>query len=469
MKNDRSNYQKILISFIGISLFLVSAISIFPFESTKPTEGYMIGEGGQLYVPNRVVIKFNENSQNFEAVAETARGNRIITKENNILQFLTRRTGIPFNNLRFYSPTGNYIVETSGNPDIEALCRKLRTESAISDASPDYLASISSTSQIPNDPLFIYQYSLVNTGQIYIPDLELKGKSGCDINALEGWGAFEDWKIETGNAGTEVIIAILDTGVAGDHVDIKNNMLSGYNFVDENSNAYDDNGHGTFVASIAAAETNNGFGIAGVCPYAKIMPVKVIRADGYGSYLVIAAGIKYAADHGAKIINLSVGGKNPSFILEDACKYAYEKGCLIVVAAGNYNTTVFFPAAYDDYCLAIAATDASDQWAYYSNPGPQIDVAAPGTYLWGASFNPASPSDLNEYTIESGTSVAAPIVAGAAGLLLMQKPFLTNAQVMDLLRYTAVDVNGDTYKDADQYIGYGRINLSRLLGPYIPR
>jgi thermitase len=196
------------------------------------------------------------------------------------------------------------------------------------------------------------------------------------------------------------------------------------------------------------------------------MPIKVTDGDGYGSYLAISYGMRYAVDNGARVINLSLGGRNSSFILEDACAYCYDNGAVMAASAGNTNTAVGYPAAYDEYCLAVAATDANDERTNWSNYGPQIDVAAPGYFVWGAYYSPDEPDNLNSYTWNSGTSFATPHVSGAAALVMSHKPHLTNTQIMALIKYTADDVNASQHPGIDDYLGYGRINIKTLLGPY---
>ena len=191
-----------------------------------------------------------------------------------------------------------------------------------------------------------------------------------------------------------MIIAVVDTGVALNHEDLVNKVVSGYDFVHDQIDAADDNGHGTLVASIAAADSNNSVGGTGVSWMSKIMPVKSFDSSGSGSYLTIAAGIRFAADHGARIINLSFGGASDSFILRDACHYAFERDCVLVAATGNDSGDVLFPASYDEYCIAVGASDARDLIASWSNYGPQVDVVAPGVYIFGALFSPDEPDNF---------------------------------------------------------------------------
>jgi subtilisin family serine protease len=225
------------------------------------------------------------------------------------------------------------------------------------------------------------------------------------------------------------------------------------------------------VAGIAAAETHNSEGIAGVAWNCKILPVKVLDALGVGDEYDVADGIIWAADNGADVMNLSLGLPIESLVLEDAIKYAYDKDIVIVAAAGNYDPfwgyDVWYPAAYDDYCLAVAATDYDDERADFSNFGPEIDVAAPGariistvpTWYWGPDSFP--------YAWGDGTSMAAPHVAGLAALIKSVKPNLTAAQIMNVIRYSADDVNFVSNLGVDNYIGYGRINTAKALVPTV--
>jgi thermitase len=411
---------------------------------------------GKGYIENRVVVKMRVPPGRVPgcplSTGEIGGAGENLKSTDMLMHKYNRE----FLDIRLHNPTGYHIVETRGIDDIEALCCRLRREPFVEDASPDYIITITGTP--PNDTYFPYQYALHNTGQVYYPAVGTAGTPGSDIKALAGW----DW----GGGGDGVIIAVIDTGVAFEHEDLVNKIVPGYNVVDKDMAPRDDNGHGTFVASIAAAEADNGVGIAGVARNAMIMPIKVVGADGKGSCLHTAEGIYYAVDRGVQVLNISLGTKKPSFILERACQYAYEKGAVIVAAAGNYWSDVFYPAAYDAYCIAVGATDADDKWIYLSNPGPSVDVAAPGKDVVGADFSPYDPGSLNSYMWRTGTSYAAPYVSGAAALLIGSKPFLSNARVITLIKITADDVNASEYPGVDKFVGYGRINLETLLGPY---
>lgn len=356
----------------------------------------------------------------------------------------------------FHSYSGYCICQLQPGCDPEELLRDLKQDPLVSDASLNHLARLAADP--PDDSYFVYQYALYNHGQVYFPGQNLVGEAGSDIKALDGW----NWT--TGSR--DVVIAVIDTGVALYHQDLISKIVPGYNFVDDSFDVLDDNGHGTLVASIAAADSNNSLGVAGVCWEAMIMPVKCFDSTGNGSYLAIASGIRFAADQGAQVINMSFAGEADSFILEDACQYAFSKGCVLVAATGNDADQVLYPARYDEYCLAVGASNASDQLADFSNFGPQVDVVAPGVDIFGALFIPDEPDNFQVYGWGSGTSFAAPHVSGAAALLISYKSDLSNSQVMSLIKYTADDVNDRLSPGVDIYMGFGRINLMTLLAPF---
>ena len=439
-------------------IFLLISIAVFSLVLAADDGGPLQLVPELPYVPDRAVIKISSDAAIPAGNVETT-GAGIGPGKNlkdQPLSMVMAKYKSQVKHLQVHRLQDYYIAETVEGCDIETLCQQLRRESFIVDASPDYYAVITST--FPNDLYFQYQYGLYNTGQVYVPETGLTGSAGSDIKATDGW----DWT--TGS--DSVIIAVIDSGVALDHEDLHSKIVPGYDFVNDDSDPYDDHGHGTFAASIAAAETNNGVGIAGVSWHARIMPVKVMDQEGNGSYLAIATGMRYAVDNGARVLNLSIGGRTPSFILEDACAYCCSRGAVIAAAAGNTGSAVLYPAAYDDYCLAVAASDANDDRPNWSNYGPQIDVAAPGNFVCGANYSRNDPDNLNSYHWKSGTSFATPYVAGAAALVMAYKPFLTNDQIMDLIKYTADDVNASTHPGVDDFFGYGRINLQTLLGPY---
>lgn len=215
------------------------------------------------------------------------------------------------------------------------------------------------------------------------------------------------WDITIGDSG--IIIAIVDTGIQLTHADLSAKLVPGTGFVG-NSNGNDDNGHGTHCAGIASATTNNSLGIAGVGWLCSLQPVKVLNSGGSGSWAAVANGIRWAADNGAKVMNISLGGTSDGGATRTAVEYAWNRGTILAAAAGNNGSSgAFYPAFYDQ-CIAVAATNQSDNRASFSNFGSWVDVAAPGqginsTWLGGG------------YTYLDGTSMASPHVAGLAGLI----------------------------------------------------
>jgi thermitase len=261
------------------------------------------------------------------------------------------------------------------------------------------------------------------------------------------------WDITTGSSG--VIIAVLDTGIDTQHPDLPN-ILPGKNFIDGSNNIYDNgvnSGHGTAVAGTAAAAGNNGIGVSGVSWKNSIMPLVVIDLSAYSPYSVIAAAINYAADHGAKVINMSLAGSSYSSTLQNAVNYAWNKGAVIVAAAANNaSSTPMYPAALDNV-LAVSATDNYDKPASFTNFGNWIDVAAPGVSIRTTMLG-------GGYGNWNGTSFATPQVAGLAALIFSANANLTNAQVVDIIKKNADDLGSAGF---DPYYGSGRINAQRAL------
>jgi len=299
-------------------------------------------------------------------------------------------------------------------------------------------------------------------------------------------GAPLAWSVTVGNTAT--VIAVVDSGVTLSHPDLVDRLwvnageipangldddgngqaddVWGWHFYHwwdgqayapgENNLVIDDLGHGTHVAGIAGATVNNGVGIAGIAGGCRLMAVKVLDQYGVGWYSDIAAGIVYAVDNGARIVNLSLGGSSPSEALQASVDYAHARGVLVVAAAGNDGGAVLYPAACQ-HALAVAATDRDDQHPSFSNHGPEVDVAAPGvdiysTWPW-----------RDGYFTKSGTSMAAPHVAGLAALIWSQHPDYTPDQVQQCITQTALDVGPPGW---DEYAGWGRIDAGRAVVPH---
>ncbi|MEX2462422.1 MAG: S8 family peptidase [Paenibacillaceae bacterium] len=258
---------------------------------------------------------------------------------------------------------------------------------------------------------------------------------------------------DVGKGSENVIVAVVDTGADLNHPDLQGRLQTGYNVVDSQSPPMDDVGHGTHVAGIISALVNNGEGVAGMTWYNPVMPIKVLDETGAGNTYNVAQGIIWAADHGAKVINMSLGNYADANFLHDAIKYAYDKDIVLIAASGNDNTEEpGFPAAYPEV-FAVAAADASKHKASFSNFGTYIDVTAPGV-------NIASTYPHNQYAALSGTSMASPHVTALAALIRSTNPQLKNTEVMEIMRKTAEDL-GTPGKD--KYYGYGQIDVVRAL------
>lgn len=275
----------------------------------------------------------------------------------------------------------------------------------------------------------------------------------------------------------DVIVAVVDTGVSFTHPDLQGIFVDGYDFVDNDSDPTDpsnDVSHGTHVTGTIAALSNNGKGVAGVNwgGYGiKIMPIRVLGADGSGTLDAVANGVRYAADHGAKIINMSLGGGGDSQILREAIQYAYNKGVTIVCAAGNENGPVSYPAKYPE-TIAVSSVRYDLQRAPYSNYGPEVDVAAPGGdtsvdqngdgYADGVLSTIWSKDNGDTYMFLQGTSMAAPHVAGVAALLYASGK-TTPEEIREALKNTAKDLGPageDDYYGAGLIDAYAAINYN---------
>jgi len=335
--------------------------------------------------------------------------------------------------------------------DAQAL-QALRSNPAVLYAEPNYIVKLNLPQEPvlpsfradgpnkPNDPMFEKQYHHVN------------------IKSLDGWA------VEQGNK--DLVLSIVDTGVDFNHPDLKDKMLPGYNTVDDKPGVEDGNGHGTHCAGIAAALTNNGVGVAGVAPNVKILPVQVLSKEGYGSYASVAAGIIWAADHGAKVISMSLGGPQSSPIVSEAVKHALSKDAMLIAAMGNSGAgndgmkpIKSYPAA-EPGVMAIGASDSKDQRARFSQVGDWHSVIAPGVNILATFPTYSSEMPGKDYGAISGTSMATPAVAGLAALLRSKYPQLNQAQVKAHIEATSDDLGKPGF---DIQYGHGRINVARAL------
>ncbi len=320
-------------------------------------------------------------------------------------------------------------------------------------AEPNYRVQISAA-VIPNDPLWGPTVDFPQ-GQYAPPRIR----------------ADRAWTLTNGSPG--VTVAVVDSGIDAGHPEFAGRLLPGYDFIEQDNQPQDACGHGTHVSGIIAANANNAQGIAGMDWQSKLLPVRVLDGDCLGDILGVASGIIWAADRGAKVINLSLGSFSPSALLEDAVFYAYSRGAAVISAAGNVGGLgVLYPAAYDAYVLGVGATDSGDFRYVFSSTGPAVDVVAPGfgilsTTPRGAFWFERAPEFVSRrYGLMTGTSMAAAYAAGAASLLLAHDParFDTPDKLYEALRETAEDL-GPPGED-DQF-GKGILQVDAALD-YIP-
>jgi len=412
---------------------------------------------GQEYVPGEIIVKFIPGTRE-DVIAN------LNSKHGTSVLSTSRFAG--FKRLRI--PRGRTLAQM-----VEVYKRNPNVEYA-------ELNHIAHALWAPNDPLYSYQWHLDN----------------ADYGGINMESA---WDIATGDLS--VIVAVIDTGVAYENYeefvdnpgrgkdywityqlapDLANtSFVAGYDFVNNDTHSNDDEGHGTHVTGTIAQNTNNNVGVAGVAFDCSIMPVKVLDSGGSGTYADIADGIYFAADNGAKVINMSLGGSSDSITLENAVAYAYGEGVTIVCSSGNNGsaTTVGYPAAYDAYCIAVGATRYDEAVASYSNGGASLDLTAPGGDLnvdqngddYGdgvlqQTFG-SNPTDWG-YWFYHGTSMAAPHAAGVAALLIADGVATTPDEVREALQSTAEDKGAPGW---DSEYGWGIVDafaaLNWIAGP----
>jgi thermitase len=305
----------------------------------------------------------------------------------------------------------------------DAVAQSLRANSLISEVEYDHYARLAVT---PNDPDYSSQW--------YLPQIQ----------------APSAWNITTGSA---IPIAVVDSGIDTTNPDLTAQVIGGWNFVTNSSDTADTLGHGTAVAGTLGAATNNGIGVAGVTWRNPILPVVAVDSTGEAAYSNLAAAIQYAADQGARVINVSVEGSSSSSVLQDAVTYAWNEGAVVVAAAGNNSSSApGYPAACTN-AIAVSATNQSDGLASFSDYGSWITLSAPGTYI-------ETTNEGDNFGEWEGTSFAAPIVSGVAALVLAVNPSLTPQALVTLLEQNSDQVGGPGFSP---YFGWGRVNAYRAV------
>ena len=350
--------------FLLLTLFLIGlGFGIFNYQGLSNTGTY-----------NSIVLDFREDIP----------AAQITDKLNAIAQQYHVK---PYLNSEFSNKDNVYIV--TGDSKLLNALKKSDLAKKTESIEPNYIYN---AYEIPNDPDYSKQWNLRS------------------INIEAAWD-------ETKGSG--VTVAVIDTGVSPvpDLADTK--FVKGYDFVNDKEQATDDNGHGTHVAGTIAQSTNNGYGVAGIAYQANIMPLKVLASGGGGTVADIAEAIRFAADNGADVINMSLGGGGASELMQEAVDYAHSKGVVIVAAAGNENrNSSSYPARYP-HVISVAATGPAGEKAPYSNFGAGVDIAAPGGSENGKILQETIDYQTGEPTFAEyqGTSMASPHVAGVAALV----------------------------------------------------
>ncbi|MHB8132121.1 MAG: S8 family serine peptidase [Mobilitalea sp.] len=342
-------------------------------------------------------------------------------------------------------PFERIIISEENYTKIPDMISALRADSNVEYAEED---SICKAFSDPNDEYYSFQWNF------------------SKLNMPSAW--------ESTMGENDVIVAVIDTGAYFPLDDLGETIFAqGFDFVNYRVNPFDDNGHGSHVIGTIAQSTNNSTGVAGMAPNIKIMPIKVLAYDGYGYTSDIVQGIYYAVNNGAQIINMSLGSRSYSSLVNEACQYAHNHGVLVVAAAGNDTSSVLsYPAAYENV-ISVGAINNANQLAYYSNYGYGLDLVAPGgdlnSYIYNSKFGYSFPGGILQetfvgssidYYFFQGTSMAAPHVAGLAALLKSKNVTLSVDQIIDILKNSADDLGNSGY---DNTYGYGLINPVKAL------
>ncbi|MHC4459991.1 MAG: S8 family serine peptidase [Planctomycetota bacterium] len=371
-----------------------------------------------------------------------------------------------------------YLVEVLGTDEnaVFASVQQLNQIPFVEWAVPNVAFRPRFCSQVmPNDTYFPNQWHLNNTGQA-------SGTPDVDIDAPEAW------EVSTGDP--DIVVAVVDSGVDTDHPDLINNIVPGYDFYDDDNSPepHGDDAHGMACAGLVAAQGNNGIGVTGVAWDCKVMPVRIAdwAEPGLITEADVASAFRWAAVNGADVLTNSWGSSWSLPVVRSAIAAVTApdgigrdgKGCVVLAASGNWPSggPIWYPAKYPE-AIAVGATNQNDVVWYYSGSGPELEIVAPsgGAYDWGADFNlwttdiagsagwnkyNGNPNILDYTDQMGGTSGACPIAAGVAALILSVDPNLTNIQVRNILRISAIDL-GEPGRD--DYYGYGRLEARASL------
>jgi subtilisin family serine protease len=312
--------------------------------------------------------------------------------------------------------------------------------------------------EVPEDGSAAVRESLLQSGLFDSVEFDYYARTGAVPNdRLYGaqWHlpmiqAPDAWNLSTGDVS--IAVAVIDSGADATHPDLAAKLVAGWNFVVPGADTGDSLGHGTAVAGTIAAASNNEAGGAGISWSSPVMPLVVVDQKDFAAYSTIAAAIQYAADHGVRVINISLGGPAPSAALQKAVDYAWGKGAILIASAMNSSSAEpYYPAACN-HVVAVSASDSNDRLAGFSNYGNWVQIAAPGTNILTTAAG-------GGYGYWYGTSFSSPLVAGVAALCLAVNPSLTNAEIVRILLESADTVASGL----DGQFGRGRVNAYRAV------
>ncbi len=450
-----------------------------------------ISQVNQDFMNNQLIIKINSEHYRDNKIDLTNKILGISELDNlNILMNVSKIEAIGQ-----HTKTHTFLIVFNSSVNVLELLQQYRNTNVLDFAEPDYIAHAAGVKGIdilattPNDSFYSSrQWGLFNNGTFTVSGMSYTSTNDADVDMELAWD------IQTGSPN--LIIAVPDTGINLTHNDIAariwnkssiepvdgidndNNGLiddfQGWDYVNSDNNPSDDYGHGTNCAGIIGAISNNNAGYAGVNWNSKIMALKVLNNNNSGTYSAMSNSIYYAADNGAKIISMSIGGASPSAAVSDALIYANNLSVTFVACTMNFNNnTTYYPAGYAatmPNVIAVGSTNSNDRrtapffWSATSgsNYGNHITVVAPGNYIWGLDY--LSNAGYNTYW--GGTSQATPLVAGLASLMKSQNASLTPTQIKTIIQNTAQDQVGLASEDTvgwDQYMGWGRVNAFAAL------
>ncbi|MFH1072716.1 MAG: S8 family serine peptidase [Nanoarchaeota archaeon] len=420
MKCQNKGYKGLA---IFIMLFAILPVIALPFSIGFSED---IQQDTPAYVPGQVVVLIKETNLGDREVESALQG----------------KTTSQFTVKRLYAGEldpvqKNYqkrliLLTFDEKTDIFATAESIAQNNLVELAEPNYIGTVQ---LIPNDSYYVNQW------------------------APEKIGLLQSYDITLGSP--DITIALVDSGVDQDHPDLVQNLYPGYDFVNEDSNPEDDFGHGTRMAGIIAAQTNNGIGVAGTCPNCMIVPIKAANSEGWLTSYDVYQALQYAMNlhtlqgipenpHPADIISMSFKFDYSNGYLTSAIQEAHDSGAILVAGAGNDNNAdMRYPAAYPEV-IAVANTNESDGKHISSSYGSWVDIAAPGRNIWTTNY-------YNSYGVSTGTSASTAMVSGLVGLMLSRNPALDQAQVLQILQDTAAPVNGFPE------IGGGRIDAFHAL------